>query len=510
MNTSKAFFGLAALLAFPLSLIRPNETISEAREELSIEQKQENSRRYLMSLDHPSLDVSDSEINYSVRLQCQGLNGIATYSSGEGTEYSFKYIKMLDLVEIGSEEETFYAYPFINFQGENDVLLEADGIRSVYSERSEQSGLTPITIPITISKPDSTIPRDPVTYPLMKIVSELANFDDVQGIAKTVIDIPDIVADGPINYFFYLLKLNMILADYALNSAAKYQPDGPINGQGNPVFDDWVFGINYTKKDGFQAGKGNFKNNGCGVIAIYNMLYESGAKPNLASVISLTQLCNADLVLGAFGVNPINKDVIDEIRVGAKVLYQFVLVPLVESVMVKVAEVIYDNMIKKIIEEPWWVAFMIGTFPAIASLVIETVLTTLRATLAAVDLILHFVDDYVRNLGDLSQVVRLFLGNKYTQIDCQNLDSFLDNVSNYSQGVITFWNELNSNGKPKIDKGAHTVYVEKTSFNLTVYNYKDTKGEPTTFPLSSFNWMEPFGKESQFIYGYVWKEASQS
>ena len=479
MKTSKAFFVLLSLLVFPLSLIRPNETIGDVKEELSIAQKQDRSRKYLMSLDHPDLSVSDSEINYSVRLRPGNQGNVAACSSGEATEYSFKYIKMLDLVAIDSEGKTYYGYPFINSKGEKDVLLEAHGIRSVYSESTEQFGFA--SIPITITKPDTRIPTEPVVYPLMKIVSELANFDDVQGIAKIVVDVPDIIIDGP------------------------------INGQGTNDFDEWVFGINYTKSEGFQAGRGNFKNNGCGIIAIYNMLVQSGAKPDLASIIALTQLCNADLVLGAFGVNPINKEIIDEIRIGAKILYESVLISLVETVMLQVAQIIYENMIKKIIEEPWWVCFMIGTCPALAGLVVETILVSLRATFVAANLILHFVDDYLRNLGDLSQVVRFFLGNQYTQIDCLNLEDFINNVTDYSQGVITFWNELNNDGKPDVLQGAHTVYVEKSSsFQLSVYNYGNKETKAAIFPLISLNWEKPFGEGTQYIYGYVWKKAEES
>ena len=479
MKTSKAFFALLSLLVFPLSLIRPNETIGDVKEELSIAQKQDRSRKYLMSLDHPDLSVSDSEINYSVRLRPGNQGNVAACSSGEATEYSFKYIKMLDLVAIDSEGKTYYGYPFINSKGEKDVLLEAHGIRSVYSESTEQFGFA--SIPITITKPDTRIPTEPVVYPLMKIVSELANFDDVQGIAKIVVDVPDIIIDGP------------------------------INGQGTNDFDEWVFGINYTKSEGFQAGRGNFKNNGCGIIAIYNMLFQSGAKPDLASIIALTQLCNADLVLGAFGVNPINKEIIDEVRIGAKILYESVLASLVETVMLQVAQIIYENMIKKIIEEPWWVCFMIGTCPALAGLVVETILVSLRATFVAANLILHFVDDYLRNLGDLSQVVRFFLGNQYTQIDCLNLEDFINNVTDYSQGVITFWNELNNDGKPDVLQGAHTVYVEKSSsFQLSVYNYGNKETKAAIFPLISLNWEKPFGEGTQYIYGYVWKKAEES
>lgn len=479
MKTSKAFFVLLSLLVFPLSLIRPNETIGDVKEELSIAQKQDRSRKYLMSLDHPDLSVSDSEINYSVRLRPGNQGNVAACSSGEATEYSFKYIKMLDLVAIDSEGKTYYGYPFINSKGEKDVLLEAHGIRSVYSESTEQFGFA--SIPITITKPDTRIPTEPVVYPLMKIVSELANFDDVQGIAKIVVDVPDIIIDGP------------------------------INGQGTNDFDEWVFGINYTKSEGFQAGRGNFKNNGCGIIAIYNMLFQSGAKPDLASIIALTQLCNADLVLGAFGVNPINKEIIDEVRIGAKILYESVLASLVETVMLQVAQIIYENMIKKIIEEPWWVCFMIGTCPALAGLVVETILVSLRATFVAANLILHFVDDYLRNLGDLSQVVRFFLGNQYTQIDCLNLEDFINNVTDYSQGVITFWNELNNDGKPDVLQGAHTVYVEKSSsFQLSVYNYGNKETKAAIFPLISLNWEKPFGEGTQYIYGYVWKKAEES
>lgn len=479
MKTSKAFFVLLSLLVFPLSLIRPNETIGDVKEELSIAQKQDRSRKYLMSLDHPDLSVSDSEINYSVRLRPGNQGNVAACSSGEATEYSFKYIKMLDLVAIDSEGKTYYGYPFINSKGEKDVLLEAHGIRSVYSESTEQFGFA--SIPITITKPDTRIPTEPVVYPLMKIVSELANFDDVQGIAKIVVDVPDIIIDGP------------------------------INGQGTNDFDEWVFGINYTKSEGFQAGRGNFKNNGCGIIAIYNMLFQSGAKPDLASIIALTQLCNADLVLGAFGVNPINKEIIDEVRIGAKILYESVLASLVETVMLQVAQIIYENMIKKIIEEPWWVCFMIGTCPALAGLVVETILVSLRATFVAANLILHFVDDYLRNLEDLSQVVRFFLGNQYTQIDCLNLEDFINNVTDYSQGVITFWNELNNDGKPDVLQGAHTVYVEKSSsFQLSVYNYGNKETKAAIFPLISLNWEKPFGEGTQYIYGYVWKKAEES
>lgn len=503
MKTSKAFFALLSLLVFPLSLIRPNETIGDVKEELSIAQKQDRSRKYLMSLDHPDLSVSDSEINYSVRLRSGNQGSVAACSSGEATEYSFKYIKMLDLVAIDSEGKTYYGYPFINSKGEKDVLLEADGIRSVYSESAEQFGFA--SIPITITKPDSRIPTDP-GYPVMKIVSELANFDDIIGVAKRIMDVPDLKTDGPIPYLLYRLKLKMILNDYNSNILVEYQPKGFINDQSVEGLNDWTFGISYVSGKGFENKRGNFHNNGCGIIAIYNLFYDSGAKPDLASVIALTQMCNADVAQGLFGVNPINKDSIDDLKPGIKVLYETVLAPLVGDLMDVVTKIIHQNILDKILEEPWWLLFMTGAFPVIATLTIKMVLAALETVVAAVSLAGLFIDEYLKHIGDISMVVGLLTGNDYEAVDCLKREDFIDNISKYRQGIITFWNKANDDGSPKIDEGAHTIYVKKQPFSLLAYNAADATTEPAQYYLSNLNKTQPFGNENQYIYGYVWRE----
>ena len=113
-----------------------------------------------------------------------------------------------------------------------------------------------------------------------------------------------------------------------------------------------------------------------------------------------------------------------------------------------------------------------------------------------------FIDAYLGSPGELSKAVSCFIGNEHKAIDCLKRSAFLSGIKEYSQGIVTYWN---ANGD--ITKGAHTVYVKREPLAFLIYNYERNATGPKKYSIISTEIENAFGKDSQFIYGYVWKRA---
>ncbi|MDR0751867.1 MAG: hypothetical protein LBF12_04715 [Christensenellaceae bacterium] len=83
----------------------------------------------------------------------------------------------------------------------------------------------------------------------------------------------------------------VIEANYKHNKKNK-DPDKYINNQNDGDFHNWKFGVSTMDK------------NGCGVIAVYNLLRMRGETKNLADVAYEIENNTGTLILGIFGTDP--------------------------------------------------------------------------------------------------------------------------------------------------------------------------------------------------------------
>lgn len=477
---------------------KETEIIQQEKALINKEAKREKARREPKSLKNSSYSETEHEINYAFSLKGGDDSNTAfadLYDEDETVEYQIKYVKFLDLMFIHSKESnngeevenTFYGFAFTNDDGEIDVNYDFDGTSISYS-----SIIPPLPgggIGGGIIDPSVTAK----TYDLMKIGVEIATIDQAEGIAKEHIKIPDLLSDGPIEYLLYKAKMKMVEDDYDQN-AYLTQPSGIINDQNN--YSKWYFGLAFdTTNNSFKIEKGTLDKNGCGCIAMYNLLYDSGTKASLAAVIAYTQLCNADLALGAFGVNPLGDDAKEAIKNCLDGFLDEFMVPAMKALASSVSKKIYDEMLSFLPE--WLITVLKLTTEQILSATLEMITRALFNAIVDRATTVSFVSSYMNSLSTFTDVIKVFTGDTYTSIPCATYSTFNENLNKYSQSIITYWNN-------PITKGAHTVYVKRTGiYTAKIYN---PASNGTTATFNTKNGDPFYDNDWQFIYAYVWRK----
>jgi len=258
--------------------------------------------------------------------------------------------------------------------------------------------------------------------------------------------------------------MEMVKNDFKHN-AALTRPTGFINDQNNSKWKNWKFGLS------------TIYDSGCGVIAMYNFLRDTGNNPDFATLIALTQLCNADLAYGIFGANPVPEEYLQLLALEAMIVFDLIIYPIAAALVPAVAAVIVANYIA---EQPWWMQIILGlnyvAAVAATTAVIEAALFTAVVTANV------FIANYFDDLHDIADVLGLFkLNNIYSTI---SYSSFNNHLSGYRYSIISFWNGVGSNGLIDFSQGAHTVYVKRYYQTNEFVDYNN--GNSCLSPQSQF------------------------
>lgn len=461
------------------------------------ENKKNEARKELNSIEDSSLSETEHEINYSVTFpleeSVENESDVSMCSDDSGSvDYNIKYIKDANLMFIDStinengsiEKNKYYGFPFINDNGDVDVNYNFDGTSISFS-----------SIPtISIDKgPIDILPQTPKIYDLMSIGVKIADLNEAKVAALGNEESPDLLEDGPTRYMLFWAKINMIEENYD-NNAAQEQPNGLITDQLTSRYKNWKFGLKFERNSSsFISENGTIYTNGCGCIALYNMLYQSGADPYLPALIAFIQLKNADLVMGAFGVNPLDDAAITTLKAGLNLFYNMFLVPLMHVMVPTLTEIIHVDFLAK---NPGWlvVELLLPGTGEITKLMISSALEAAIVATAALEL---FAELYLDSLTTFPDLMEIYSQGEYSPISCISYKTLISNMMEYSQGIITFWVSDN------INDGAHTIYVQRTThIGLTAYNFSGVY--PTKIILSQ---NDPITTESRYIYGYVWRKS---
>lgn len=324
-------------------------------------------------------------------------------------------------------------FPLLKSDGTYDVSLDFGHGTIFASEILVADSLTCIEN-LVIDKETTTL------YPIASISLSLATYASATSLAFSYVKVPNLFVDGPTEYAMYEAKLAIAAAHYAANKKNK-NPTSILEVQSN--LSDWHFGIG-----------NNLAKNGCGVIAIFNFLFDSGAKPNLAILIAITELCNADLLWGIFGVNPIP----DELFKAASALIEKGFDCFIMPIMMKLIPTLSVTIIgfcSTIV--PAWLIPLLG--PACA-ITMDTIIASLSAILLSASVFVkEIMPWYVRNMHDIKDVLNLICANNFSSHPV--LGSFGKRMHERRQGVVSFWNKIDKNGMIDVLGGAHTVYIRK-------------------------------------------------
>lgn len=479
--------------ACQISLTQNEEEISTGLNRIEKVNKNQI-RNELLSFKDAALIETKEEINYSVTLNdsnnsCDGIMTADLIDDIEAaTNYSIKYIKKADLLFINKASTFKYSgCSFINLREDVDVRCDFDGIIATSEVLKGANNVYDDGSPSGVTLPSEA-------YELMDISIKIASLDDViNGIGYSLAKPPSILEDGIIKYAFYKAKMDRIYSSYNHNIKLQ-QPTGFIIDQGNRG--DWEFGISYDFNTEEFKYPGSLKDNGCGVIAMYNLLYDCGAKPSLPAVIALTQLCNADLALGFFGVNPIGDRTRDLIAKSLTLSYDLRIHPFIQSIQDDLVELTYNIYLSLM---PWWLVKIMEEFsPGVLEYTKNRIHDAIEFAMSPKKAIIDFIDEYLSNLSDFTDIIELLIDeDDYECIECANYTKFSDKLQLNVQGIITFWN-----GNPFLSS-AHTVYTKRIDEEIVeLYNC----GKEGIEVLDDFPYSMPMpDTEDQFIYGYVWK-----
>lgn len=475
---------IAILLALPSIQKANGERVLEADLTTIKTERKEKARNELLAYDDADLAETDDEINYTVSLKDDdGDQNIMMADLAEedaSVTYDFKYIKALDLMSIDSSEgDTYYGFAYVNDDGEADVQYDFNGV-----------SLTSLDLPDGKHNQSITI-TTPTIYELMDIGKKITTFDEVCGIAIGFLQIPTLLVDGPLAYLLYRAKMNIVLSQYIVNSS-NTQPSGLIDKQSK--YSSWTFGAKLDPETKEISYPGFLSDNGCGIIAMYNLLNDSNVQISLPALIAVTQMANADLVLGMFGVSPISGNNREALENVLETFFNSTLFQAIEGCISTVADEIFDKCLSKLPD--WLYTVMKWVYDQIIKATINSIKERLLELIRWDSSLTFFINQYINSVHSFADIVDSFCDEKYTSIPCDDYETCLSYYLAYRQMIMTFWNDKPFSGT------AHTIYVKKkSSVSSIAYNY-NTDG--------SKSFLTPFDKiiqnSEQYIYGYVWKK----
>lgn len=382
-------------------------------------------------------------------------------------------IMTIDFDNQSGGRSTAYGFPFIDEKGKYDVSIDYLGETALASQiLSEPASLTQSDFLI--------IDKEPSLYPIASISIMFAEYSAALPLAHKCVKVPDLLKDGPIEYALYETKISIACSHYIHNKEKK-NPTDIINNQND--YADWKFGIG-----------NNLSNNGCGVIAMFNLLFDSTAKPNLALLIALTELCNADLLWGIFGVNPIPDELLKTLPPLIEDCFDYVIAPITAALIPTLSASIYTLGLTA--TPPWLMPLLAPVYV----LSVETIVASLSAVLlSAAMFIKEFIPWYVENMHDIRDVISIVSSKRFDSFS--SLSSFDDCIRSKRQGIISFWNNVGNDGKVNIAKGAHTIYIKRQQDGFYSFNNKrDGVVLDNAFKAIDFNEQKA---DKKHIWGYI-------
>lgn len=458
---------------------------------------------YLDSYKNAELVITDNRIGYKAQKQVRDFYEVEYLSNSNFSDYilafEVTYIKTLDILFLDIvlhnkqgdivETEKVFGYVTVDDNGNEDILFDFYGYYFLGSDFGINSFVEQTSASLTIHNVLADIDGGggSIVYPILNISYSIVGLDQAKSNALNIVQPPSLLVDGPVKYLMYAAKLIMIQNDFNHNSS-QTKPVGFINDQNNSKWTNWKFGIS-TMYD-----------SGCGIIAMYNFLYDTGNNPDLATLIALTQLSNADLAYGIFGTNPIPEEYLQLLALSSMVLFDLIIYPIAAILVPGVAAVIVANFIS---QQPWWMQIILGLNYGAA--VVATTITIEAALFASVVTANVFIANYFSDLHDIADVLSLYnLTNISTSLA---YNSYTSNLSNYRYSIVSYWNGLGSNGLIDFGQGAHTIYVKRDPADTSKFidynngNYY-LSSSSTVYSMINSNFSNA---NKQFISGIVVK-----
>lgn len=512
--------------------------------QLEVDDLKIESLNYLKSYDNPEIEVTSNDLIFNANKKLNSLSGVELLSETnlDLTEYliDFKttYIKDIGLVYMRVylkrednliDQINVTGYSFFNKNiNKNDVsfeyfgetilasdlidnkidnqgvagsrffvmqMVDGGGGSSSSDENSSSTGGNSSSIENNVSCNETSVD---VTMPILEI--SLAIINSKKDLVHEEINRLKLAEpvnfwiDGPISYILWHVKKDKALSNYEhnrkLSIPLESTKDGYIVDQ--LLFDEWKYG--------FQ----NLKKTGCGIISLYNFLVSQGRTTDLASLILLAELMNADLAFGFLGTNPFSKDFIKLISLHVKISVVKIQ-PLLHLKSPIIAGIITKRLISYELEtaQRWWQKILIwASMPSQYLITLRAVNIAIDAIALATDLIIELYLKQIQGIPDILNV----LGYKKLDVSYFNYDKFSQNAEGYGYFIMAFFNKVPDFSNPitLYNNGAHLIFVKRKYKNKNELIAYNNGTEETNKGFFAF-YGEKETKDKKFISGVIIK-----
>ena len=292
-------------------------------------------------------------------------------------------------------------------------------------------------------------------YPIIATLEAISSFDEVVGFARKRFPIPNLLLE-PDDFLMYWIKMAIIEENFKNNINLSIPiTSGSIDHthiynqhvlNGQTV--GWVIGSGDPNEMAWQQwrfGYSNMADAGCAVFATYNLLVDLDYQVNLAVLIALFELGNADLLYAMFGGCPLSELTINEIR---------------------------DTIVLSLIAMGIGLSFIpvVGTALFFASISLAVVLNTVAEVALSRQ----------RGLEDILSCLEIYTYSESIPFGLNLYSKFKNALADGKMGIACFWNDLNPDLTPKLSSVAHYVYVRNDGLGLEPFATYNVRCETTT------------------------------
>lgn len=502
---------ILSLALFSITFFKKHE--KTLTRQLKINNHQKESLNYLKSYDNAKIEISehDSIFNATKKLSSLSKIELLNTSNSDLTEYFFDfetiYVKDIGLVYMkvllkkndnSIDQINVTGYPFFNKNiNKPDVSFEYFGDKILASDLTNKKvdnqtiGNNKFFIMQLDDGGGSSVD---VTMPILEISLAIINSnkdliqDTINKLKETEMDF---WIDGPIHYVLWEAKKLLAIQNYMhnrkLSIPAESLKDGYIDKQNE--FFKWKFGLKHLS------------DNGCGVISLYNFLVSQNRKPDLASLILLIELMNADLGFGCLGTNFISNELMQicsmsvTLSIRAMIPFLELFVPIIAG---KITEKLIEDQLN--LASHWWQKMLIYmSVPAVYKITLNTVYEVVLVGVTLIDVVTNFYLKHLHGIPDILEV----LGYKELDNIYLSYDDFNQNREQYGYFIITFFNNVpNFTNFSELENfTAHIIFIKrkyKNKSELLTYN----NGENIMFNnFTSFFTSNYATRNRQFIAG---------
>lgn len=452
----------------------------------------EEADSYLRSYDDARIKITNSHFVFNGSSRVDELFLFTDVRNQEALSYNVSfdatYLFGLDIciIDIGlisqGEEimkESAFVLPFVDRVGNIDSKIVMNGFKYYRSELF--NGNTPIQNPyFNISAAnnysgiflkleedllglthDTSSPHPlnetsggGIVNSLIAISDAIRGVDRVIGFAAEHITIPLISHGTSLDWLFFKAKMLKMRDNFIHNSLLDSPYQKNISNQNHPGRAGKYYIYNQNDYiDWNYSFFGSLNNQGCGVVAAYNMLVDCNRNcyVDLPTLIALFEIMNADTLFGCFGTNMIPVEYLQTLEVYSDNLVEEVILRLTANLGVA-----YHESGAPFLREIENLGYnFCGLSDSVTSLSSAfLVFELIFSTIAVID---YYFSIYKHDVGF---IIGLYIGNDYTHTAI-NYNDFIGHQNLGRQSIVCFWVGLTLGDTIDFIQGAHFVYICK-------------------------------------------------